>query len=177
MVYRTLTPEEAEMSVDPQQLRITMRLWTSGVTVVTAALNGKRAGVTASSFTSVSLNPPLILVCLYKNTEIAHTVIEAGHFAVSILGEGQSEISEQFAGHNRALPKDADRFYNIATSSQITGAPILTDAIAWVDCQVHAAHDGGTHWIIVGEVLAAGRRDDDPKPLVYYNRAYRSITS
>ncbi|MFN8373480.1 MAG: flavin reductase family protein, partial [Anaerolineae bacterium] len=163
--------------VDSQLLRMTMRSWASGVTVVTAAHEDKRVGVTVSSFTSVSLTPPLILVCLYKNTEATKTILDAGHFAVSILGEGQSEVSEQFAGHAKSLPENVDRFYNIAVSSQVTGSPILDDAVGWFDCRIQAVHEGGTHWIVIGEVLAAGRRDENAQPLVYFNRGYRSIVS
>jgi flavin reductase (DIM6/NTAB) family NADH-FMN oxidoreductase RutF len=172
----TVAHKETEMSVDPQILRMTMRLWASGVTVLTAAQDGKRFGTTASSFTSVSLNPPLILACLYKTSETAKVILEVGNFAVSILRDGQDDLAEQFAGH-KTLPDDTDRFYNVPTSAQTTGSPILNEAIAWLDCRVHAVHDGGTHWIIVGEVLATGRSEDDPNPLIYHNRAYRSIVS
>jgi flavin reductase (DIM6/NTAB) family NADH-FMN oxidoreductase RutF len=177
MATGTVTQKDTQMTVDPQQLRITMRLWGSGVTVVTAAHEDTRVGLTVSSFTSISLNPALILVCIYKTSESTQTLIDAGHFAVSVLADGQGHLAEQFAGHNTALPEGADRFYNVPTSIQVTGAPILDEAIAWLDCRVQAMHDGGTHWIIVGEVLATGRRDDEPKPLIYYNRAYRSIVS
>ncbi len=138
-------------------------------------IKGKRVGVTVSSFTSVSLNPPSILVCLYKNNTSSQLLLESGHFAVSILAEGRGAISEQFAGHG--LPDGVDRFHEIAVSTQVTGSPILDEAIGWLDCRIQAAHDGGTHWIVVGEVLAAGRRDDEAKPLLYFNRSYRSIVS
>ncbi|NWF70665.1 MAG: flavin reductase family protein [Chloroflexi bacterium] len=164
------------MSIDPAVIRATMRLWASGVTVVTTAQNGQYVGVTVSSFTSVSLTPPLALVCLYKHTESCKAVLDAGVFAVSILGEGQGALSEQFAGHNKDYAAGEDRFHNVATSTKVSGAPVLDNAIAWLDCRVTAAHDGGTHWVIIGEILATGRRSDEPKPLVYYNRAYRTVT-
>jgi flavin reductase (DIM6/NTAB) family NADH-FMN oxidoreductase RutF len=177
MATGTVTHKDTEMTVDPQLLRITMRLWGSGVTVVTAAHEGQRMGVTVSSFTSVSLTPPLILICLYKNSDSTKILLDAGHFAVSVLADGQEQLAEQFAGHNNALPEGADRFHNIPTSTQVTGAPIVNDAIAWLDCRIQAIHDGGTHWIITGEVLATGRREGEPEPLIYYNRSYRSIVS
>ena len=98
------------MTVDPQLLRMTLRLWGSGVTVVTAVHEGQRMGVTVSSFTSVSLTPPLILVCLYKNSDSTKILLDAGHFAVSVLADGQGQVAEQFAGHN-ALPEGVDRFH------------------------------------------------------------------
>jgi flavin reductase (DIM6/NTAB) family NADH-FMN oxidoreductase RutF len=177
MATGTVTHKDSEMTVDPQLLRMTMRLWGSGVTVVTAAHEGQRMGVTVSSLTSVSLTPPLILVCLYKNTDSTQILLDAGHFAVSILADGQGQVAEQFAGHNTSLPEGADRFYNVPISTQTTGAPVLDAAIAWLDCRIQAAHDGGTHWIVVGEVLATGRREGEPDPLIYYNRSYRSIVS
>jgi flavin reductase (DIM6/NTAB) family NADH-FMN oxidoreductase RutF len=162
------------MSVDPQAIRAMMRLWTTGVTVVTSVHEGIRAGITVNTFTSVSLEPPLTLVCLHKETFTARTIIEANIFAISILGERQEEIAKQFAGHT-SLPEGADRFINVPITTQITGAPILSEAIGWCDCRVSAVHDGGTHWIIVGEILATGRREDDTAPLVYYNRDYRHL--
>lgn len=160
------------MSVNEQALRETMRLWACGVTVVTTSDGQRRAGMTVSSFTSISLEPPLILVCLHKMAETCQLLAETGVFAVSILGEAHEAVSMQFAGYTE-LPPDADRFHAIETVTEQTGAPILKDAIAWLDCRVYGAYDGGTHQIYVGEVLATGRRPDPAWPLVWHNRAYR----
>ncbi len=160
------------MAVDELALRETMRLWTCGVTVVATSDGGARAGMTVSSFTSISLEPPLILVCLHKAAETTQLVGRAGVFAVSLLGEAHEAVCNQFAGLVD-LPPGADRFHGVDTVAQVTGAPVLADALAWLDCRVYGAHDGGTHTIFVGEVLATGRQADPVSPLVWHNRAYR----
>lgn len=162
------------MSLDPEAMRRTMRLWACGVTVVTASDGERRAGMTASSFTSISLEPPLILVCLHKESETCQLVQETQKFAVSFLGENQADISSQFAGYT-PLPEGADRFYNIETFTHTTGSPILKDAIGWMDCSVYGVQDGATHLIFVAEVIATDRKDDPVYPLVYHNRAYREF--
>ncbi len=162
------------MHVDSEALRTTLRLWSCGVTVVTTADSQQRMGMTASSFTSISLEPPLILVCMHKQAGTTKLIEQTGVFAVSILGAHQENLSAQFAGFTQ-LPEGQDRFYNVETASAKTGSPILTDAIAWLDCKVFGMHDGSTHQIFVGEVIATGRKDDPVTPLVYHNRAYRQI--
>lgn len=160
--------------VEGEALRAAMRLWTTGVTVVTTAFEGSRAGVTANSFTSVSLNPPLVLFCLQKLSETYPLLEKSGVFGISVLGEGQSAISDQFAGFTK-LPEGEDRFYQIDTFTAESGVPILSAAIAWFDCRLHALYDGSTHHIVVGEVTGVGRSVDPAQPLVYFNRAYRNI--
>ena len=155
-----------------EAMRLTMRLWVCGVTVVTSHLGEQRAGMTASSFTSIALEPPLILVCLHKKAETCQLINESRVFAVSVLGEEHEDLSSQFAGYTQ-LPDGADRFYNVATETRVTGSPILKDAIAWMDCQLYGIQDGFTHWIFVGQVLGTGRIEDPAWPLVYHNRAYR----
>lgn len=157
-----------------EAMRRTMRLWACGVTVVTTHWGERRAGMTASSFTSIALEPPLILVCLHKKAETCQLINESRVFAVSILGEDQEHLSSQFAGYS-PLPEGADRFYKVETETYVTGSPILQNAIAWMDCKVYGIQDGFTHWIFVGEVLATGRKDDPVWPLVYHNRAYRQF--
>ena len=125
--------------------------------------------------TSISLDPPLILVCLHKQAPTCQLIQQTGVFAVSLLGAQHEAISAQFAGYTQ-LPEGADRFYNVETRTSGTGAPILADAIGWMDCRVFGTHDGATHLIIVGQVLETGRMDDPVQPLVYHNRAYRSFT-
>jgi flavin reductase (DIM6/NTAB) family NADH-FMN oxidoreductase RutF len=155
-----------------EAMRLTMRLWVCGVTVVTSHLGEQRAGMTASSFTSIALEPPLILVCLHKKAETCQLINESRVFAVSVLGEEHEHLSSQFAGYTQ-LPEGADRFYNVETETRVTGSPILKDSIGWMDCQLYGIQDGFTHWIFVGQVLGTGRRDDPAWPLVYHNRAYR----
>lgn len=162
------------MDTISEAMRRSMRLWACGVTVVTTAHGGKRAGMTASSFTSISLEPPLILVCLHKEAGTSLLLRESGIFGVSILGEEQEDLSALFAGYTE-LPPGVERIDTAPTFVADTGAPLLQEAIAWMDCRVFGMHDGATHHVIVGEVLATGRRDDPAWPLVYHNRAYRSF--
>lgn len=165
------------MSVAPATLREVMRMWATGVTVVTTAYGDERAGMTVSSFTSVSLEPPLILVSLHKNTRTAQLVEQSGKFAVSVLRSDQAHLSKQFAGFNDdALPAGADRFYNVALTTAVTDVPILADAIMWLDCTVHDVYDGYTHHIVLGEVQAAFRCEDEVAPLVYFNRKYHALS-
>ncbi len=165
------------MAVERNAMRDTLRFWSSGVTVVatTAATQELNyAGMTVSAFTSVSLEPPLILVCLAKNTTTANTVLQSQVFSVSLLSGEQAHLSERFAGRV-ALPEHGDRFDGIAVQTAVTGAPILGDALAWLDCRVQTVHDGGTHWIVLGEVVATGHQDDATPPLVYFNRGYYAL--
>lgn len=155
-----------------EDMRHTMRLWACGVTVVTTHFGGLRSGMTASSFTSIALEPPLILVCLHKKAETCQMIGESRVFAVSLLGEDHEWLSSQFAGYTQ-LPEGEDRFHNVSLETKVTGSPILRDAIAWMDCKVYGIQDGFTHWIFVGEVLATERMEDPVWPLVYHNRAYR----
>jgi flavin reductase (DIM6/NTAB) family NADH-FMN oxidoreductase RutF len=159
--------------VDALLMRDTLRFWASGVSVVTTAGSQRRAGMTVSAFNSLSLDPPCILVCLYKDTTTAQLVRETGHFAISILGEDHAYVSDRFAGRVPLLAGE-DRFDTVPITTAVTGSPILVDALAWLDCKVEAVHDGSTHWIVIGGVMAAGRGTSEA-PLVYYDRNYRSL--
>lgn len=162
------------MTVTPDDIKAAMRLWASGVTVVTTADGDKRAGTTASSFTSVALNPPLMLVCLYHAVETTTLIEQHQHFAISVLAAGQDAVSTQMAGFTE-MPEGKDRFDDINWMTKATGSLIYADAAAWFDCRVYAMYDGGTHKIVVGEVVAAGRQAEDVPPLLYYNSGYRQI--
>lgn len=163
------------MTFDAQLLRQTMRLWATGVTVVTARHGTAMKGTTVSSFTSVTMEPPLVLVCIQKKTETGHLIMDSGAYAVSMLAESQQHLSNLFAGFT-PLPEEGDRFDGLNLMTAETGAPILADAMGWLDCRVHSILDGGTHHIFMGEVVAAsGQQGNDPMPLIYYNREYRRI--
>jgi flavin reductase (DIM6/NTAB) family NADH-FMN oxidoreductase RutF len=168
-------PAISERTMNSEALRGAMRLWASGVTVVTSALGDKRAGVTASSFTSVTLEPPTVLICLQDHIETYRMIEESGVFGVSILKSDQSKWSKQFAGFIE-LPEGTDRFNEVETVQHLTGAPILKEAVAWMDCKVSAIHKVGTTGIIVGEVVATGHLGGEV-PLVYHNRQYFDLKS
>ncbi len=160
------------MEPTPQLMRDTMRFWASGVSVVTSVHDGLHCGMTVSAFNSLSLEPPQVLICLFKATSVARRIQESRLFAVSVLDADHAGISDRFAGRVPLGP-DGDRFDGVPTFEAETGAKILADALAWVDCRVASIHDGGTHWIIVGEVLSAGHDEGDP--LVYFNRSYHEL--
>ncbi len=148
-----------------------MRQWATGVTIVTSAFENVRGGMTVSSFTSVSLEPPTVLVCLNKKTFTHDLVARSGVYAICLLSAGQEALSNRFAGLE---PQVSDRFEGIAVTSAETGSPLLPDAIAWLDCRVRQAIDTFTHTIYIAEVVYAYVRPD-VEPLVYHNRRYRLL--
>jgi len=161
------------MSVDPESLKRTMRTWASGIGIATTLLGDHRAGVTVSSFTSVSVEPPLILISLQHYIETFKLIQESGVFAVSLLREDQAHLSAQFAGF-LPVPEGEDRFYNVELMTAETGVPILANALAWMDCRVSVIYEAGISRIVVGEVLATGQQEN-MLPVVYHNRGYYSI--
>lgn len=167
------------MAVDRNTMRDTLRFWGSGVAVVAtmadAAHEFPYAGMTVSAFNSLSLEPPLILVCIAKNTTTSDCLLRHRVFGVSILGGDQEYLSDRFAGRID-LPTHGDRFEGVAVETAVTGAPVLSDALAWLDCRVQSIHDGSTHWIVCGEVVATSHKDDAVSPLIYFNRAYFTLT-
>jgi flavin reductase (DIM6/NTAB) family NADH-FMN oxidoreductase RutF len=162
------------MAVKADEMRDTLRLWASGVTVVTTSHGDRRAGMTVSAFSSLCLEPPLVVVCIFKNTQVGKMIEESGKFAVSILHADQSYISDRFSGRIVLAPGE-DRFDGVRYTQGEGGSPVLTDAIAWLDCRLHAQYDGETHWIFVGEVMATQRRLTDNAPLIYFDRDYRAF--
>jgi flavin reductase (DIM6/NTAB) family NADH-FMN oxidoreductase RutF len=161
------------MSVDAESLKKTMRAWVSGVTVVATTNGTKRAGATASSFTSISVEPPLILISLQHFLETFKVIQESSVFAVSILRDDQVHLSRQFAGAVQ-LPDGADKFYGVNITTAVTGVPILADAVAWVDCKLAAIYEAGSSRIVVGEVVATGLHEGGI-PLAYHNRMYYNL--
>ena len=112
-------------------------------------------GMTANSFTSVSLDPPVILICLTRDSELCKAVLREGRFAVSVLAADQEDVARYFANHSR--PRGAEEFGTVPWSpGPGTGAPVLDDAVAWFDCALVTSHDGGDHEIFIGSVLASG---------------------
>jgi flavin reductase (DIM6/NTAB) family NADH-FMN oxidoreductase RutF len=154
-------------------MRDTLRLWASGVSVVTTASGEHRAGMTVSAFNSLSIDPARILVCLHKDATTAQMLQTTKHFAVSVLAEGQAPISDRFAGRV-PLENKEERFVGVPTHTVETGSPILSECVAWLDCLVHEQYDGTTHWIVVGDVVATGSYPER-QPLLYFNRAYHTL--
>lgn len=143
----------------------------AGVTVVTTQSALGLRGITASSFSFLSVAPPLVLVCILASSSFMPTVEEAGAFAVNVLAEDDEFLSDRFA--NRA-PLVTATFSGVPHRTAITGAPLLRAAIAWFDCRLHATYAGGDHRIFVGDVLACG--ESDGEPLLYYRSRYARLT-
>ncbi|RIK39941.1 MAG: flavin reductase [Chloroflexi bacterium] len=161
------------MGIDAQAFKEVMAHWATGVTVVTTMLDGAPVGITANSFTSVSLQPPQVLICVNKSLHTNEAIQRSGFFAVNILSAEQQEWGIIFAGMK---PEILDRFEGIDWSSAETGAPILPDVLGWLDCRLSHAYDGDDHTIFVGEVAASDARRDG-SPLLYYNRGWRRMGS
>ncbi len=161
------------MNVDPFHFRQVMRRFATGVTVVTVRAGDLIHGMTANSFTSVSLHPTLVLISILNGSTTYDFITRAGTFAVNVLSEKQELLAKRFA---KQAPVPAEPFGDIAYHAAVTGAPIFDDAMAYVDCKVIAAHEAGDHTIFIGEVLEAGygsARDADP--LLFFNGQYRSL--
>jgi flavin reductase len=142
------------VSADPRHLRDVFGRFATGVTVVAAGSETPR-GMTANSFTSVSLDPPLILICASPTALVHEAVMDCGSFAVSILSAGQEDVARYFADHSR--PRGHAEFARSDWwPAPSTGAPILHGALAWVECALWAMYDGGDHSIVLGRVLASG---------------------
>ncbi len=159
------------MPVGSEQYRDALRHFPSGVTIVTIKSGEDVHGLTVSAFASVSPTPPLILIAVdHRHSAFDLLEREGAAFAVNILHQDQIELSNRFA-----WLKDEDRFLAGDWQTAVTGAPVLADALAWLDCTVHARHVAGTHTIYIGEVQACGTPRADRPPLLYWNRGYRML--
>lgn len=148
-----------------------MRNWATGVTIVTAAQNGERHGMTVSSFTSLSLTPPLVMVSLERVAKTHQLVSMSGYFAVTILGTDQREISDLFAGR---YTEEVDRFKGLDVFTLVSGAPLIANGLSFFDCRVVSTYPAGTHTLFIGEVLEVNQGDG--KPLLYYQQDYHHLT-
>lgn len=156
-------------SVSPGDFRAVLGRFATGVTIVTArAAGGEPVGLTVNSFTSVSLDPPLVLFCLDRTAGSLPAFEAAQGFAVNILGADQEAVSTRFAD------PEAARFSVDGVETWSTGSPILSDAVAALDCTVHARHDGGDHVILVGRVQRLAVMSEG-EPLVYWRGGYRRL--
>lgn len=159
------------MAISEEVFRAAMGQMASGVTIVTMHADGEDHGFTASSFTSLSLDPMLVLVCVV-HAQRSHALLErAGHYAVNILGTAQKELGIRFADAQLE-----QRFSGLEVGRAATGAPILPDSLAWVDCRIRYIFPGGDHSIFVGEVLAGAAAASD-EALVYCNRRWGRFLS
>ncbi|EFQ82781.1 flavin reductase-like protein [Aeromicrobium marinum DSM 15272] len=163
---------------DDAAFRGALGRFASGVTVVTTVTGGVHHAMTASAFTSVSLDPPQVLVCSDRSSRFHDAVVESGVWGISILTEAGERVSARFARKGRPLDSQFD---GVPYRTGELGVPLLDGALAWLECRTRAVHDGGDHSILLGDVVAAGTADVEDAPLVYYRSHYarlvRSSTS
>jgi len=159
-------------SIRPEEYRAVMRHWPSGVTVITMPSPDGPHGMTASAFTSVSVDPPMILIVVDRRWR-SHGLIEAARaFCVNILADTQPVWSDRFAGRHGDV---ADRFAGIATTTAVTGAPCFVEAIGYLDCVVAQTLVAGDHTIFVGRAVASHVHPAAAEPLVFHNTRYRGL--
>lgn len=158
------------MTIEVDDFKKAMQLWASGVTVVTTFTEQAGAlGMTATSFSSVSLEPPQILVCLNSKTDTGEGIQQCRHFAVNILAAEQEAVSNEFAGG----ATQTERFANVSWQRGELGMPLLQESLASLECRVLQQIKAGTHWIVVGEVLDVYCRSGNP--LLYYRSGYKRL--
>jgi 3-hydroxy-9,10-secoandrosta-1,3,5(10)-triene-9,17-dione monooxygenase reductase component len=150
---------------DPATYRTVLGHFATGVSLITAVDGEEPVGMACNSFTSVSLDPALVLFCAAKASSTWPRIQSAGKWAANILGEDGEEMCRLFA------QKGADRFAHVSYTIGRSGSPILRDALAFVDCETIAEHDAGDHLIVVGKVLELGYQSEG-KPLLFYRGGY-----
>ena len=155
------------MSIDDARFKLAMSHFASGVTVVTTKHEGTPYGMTVASFASLSLHPPLVLICIEKGVKTHDAIAAAGTFGVSILAQTQADVSGRFAS------KIDDKFGGVSLRRGELEVPLIAGAICTLECRLHDTFDGGDHTIFVGEVVAT--ETAEAAPLVYYRSGYREL--
>lgn len=156
------------MPIDDAQFKKALSNFASGVTVVTTQVDETAYGMTVASFASLSLHPPLVLVCIEKSVKTHDAIAQAGAYGVSILSASQTDVSNRFAS------KADDKFAGMATHrGGELGVPLIDGAICTLECRVTAELPGGDHTIFVGEIVDSTTTDG--QPLVYFRGGYREI--
>ena len=160
-------PDDADVpTFDGARFRQVLGHFATGVTVIASVGSDGPVGMAVGSFTSVSLDPPLVAFCPGRSSSSWPRIREAGAFCVNVLGEDQETLSRTFAS------KAPDKFMGVGWEPAGTGSPRLTDALAWIDCTIEAVHEAGDHDICIGRVRALDVGDDSPGPLVFYRGGY-----
>jgi flavin reductase (DIM6/NTAB) family NADH-FMN oxidoreductase RutF len=155
------------MAIDIDTFRAVMSRFATGVTVVTTCDGTQRFGITVNAFCSVSLEPPLVLICIEHGSQVHDALIESGVFAVNFLSREQENLSVCFAGHSEERFSD---FCGVTSRVVATGAPIFDNSLGFVDCRIVATYAGGDHTIILGRVEAQEAYEGEP--LLYYRSHY-----
>lgn len=158
------------MTIDPREFRNTLGCFATGITVITTIDGeGGPVGLTANSFTALSLDPPLVLFCLDRKSTSFEAFHRNRHFAVNILSASQQEISQRFARSG------ADKWSGVDFATGDHGCPILDHCLANLECDVDQVFEGGDHVIIIGRVQRLRRAGSDDNPLVYFRGRYATV--
>jgi len=155
------------MAIDEGRFKQAMSHFVSGVTVVTTEHEGQKYGLTVASFASLSLNPPLVLICIGSRMKSHDAIADSRRFGVSMLAAEQQHLSAHFGS------KLDDKFASVAHHSGNTGVPLIDGALCTLECRVQEQLRGGDHSIFVGEVVEAEVREG--APLVYWKSGYREL--
>jgi flavin reductase (DIM6/NTAB) family NADH-FMN oxidoreductase RutF len=162
---------DAAVAVSTGQFKTALGQWPSGVSVVTTRVGSTAAGMTVSAFFSVSLDPPLVAVCLDRKAATLGLVTRSGRFAVNVLSAAQSELSDRFATRDN----EPTRFDGVALHpSEAAGSPLIAGAVVHLDCELTATHDAGDHVLCVGQVGLALTHPGSP--LIYHASRYHSLS-
>jgi flavin reductase (DIM6/NTAB) family NADH-FMN oxidoreductase RutF len=158
--------------IDRDQFKEVVSKFASGVTIVTTADERGFHGVTVSSFCSLSLDPPLVLVCIDRSIQSHELITSAPTFAVNILSRGQTFLAEQFSGQT---PLADPKFSRVPHRMSESGIPLISDAVAWLECDAWRSYEGGDHTIFVGQPIRGelGEQDD---PLIYFDREFTELS-
>ena len=167
------TCKEKNMPFDPMLFRQVLGRFATGVTVITTSHEGVKHGMTANAFSSVSLDPPLIMVSVDKRANMHDLLMTGEAFCVNILAEHREDWSGWWAGK---APKEGDQFADIPHRTKVTGSPVLDECVAYIDCTVWARYDAGDHTLFIGEVQEASPSEDpNIRPLLFYASKYRKL--
>lgn len=164
---------QSDPTVEEAAFRQAMSRFASGVTVVTTTLQDQLYGVTVNAFCSVSLAPPLVLVCIDRLSRSSHLIAESGIFAASILSWQQQFLADRFAAR---APLVDTSFTGVPCRTAVTGAPVLEGSVGWVDCRVSRTVDAGDHVIFLGAVVAVGA-EDEGEPLLFYRSRFERLAT
>ncbi len=159
------------MAISADEFKAAFATRAGAVGILTARAGEQVHGMTVTDFAGLSVDPPLLLVCLDKKANTLGVIERGGCFAVNLLAQGQEDLSNKFASKK----DEWSRFDGVDVDQGPTGAPLIRCAITSLDCRVVAAHEAGDHWIYVGEIEAAVLRGGEP--LVYCGGAYRALTA
>jgi 3-hydroxy-9,10-secoandrosta-1,3,5(10)-triene-9,17-dione monooxygenase reductase component len=162
--------DHASSTVDGARFRQVLGHFPTGVTVITAITENGPVGLAVGSFFSVSLDPPLVAFCAGRSSTSYPKIEAAGHYCVNVLADDQEDVCRVFAS------KGDSKFSTIGwRPSPVTGAPVINDVLAWIDCEIHAVHEAGDHWIVIGRALEL-EVGHEGGPLVFFRGGYGRYT-